>query len=478
MANRPPNILLITTDQQRYDALSINGNRVLRTANLDALAAGGTNFTRCYSACPVCIPARRTLISGLHPQTHRMTGYREAQEFNPPFTLAGCLRQAGYQTQLIGKLHLHPQRKRFGFDHMILSDSANHRPTSPFQRHNDYTDWLIRQGHFHHSNSHGISSNGRLGRAWTLPEELHHSSWVAEMAARFFETFRDPTTPWFLHLSFVAPHPPLIPPQAYWERYAFRDDIKACLADWAPRTEPVRGLSPDSPVGPFDPDEIRIAIAAYYGLIHHLDDRIAYVLEQFFEYGNPRSQEPTYIIFSSDHGEMLGDHHLFRKSLPYEASCRVPLFITGRNVDLPHGRTSDALVGWEDLMPTLLDLAGAPIPPGLDGQSLVPILQGKSESVRDFVHGVCLDRVPYRYLITDRYKYIWFIQTQEEQLFDILDDPNDCHDLSGNLELLLPMRQKMHALTRKLDIDYDPERLNPCKNQTPRALGYPSLIKK
>lgn len=477
MPARLPNILLITTDQQRYDALGINGNRVLRTANLDALASSGTNFSRCYISCPVCIPARRTLISGLHPETHGMTGYREGWEFNPPSTLPQCLRQAGYQTQLIGKLHLYPQRKRFGFDHMILSDSSNHRPNSVHQRHNDYTRWLIQQGHFHHSSAHGISSNGRVGRPWTLSEELHHSSWVAEMAARFFETARDPAAPLFLHLSFVAPHPPLIPPQAYWDQYVHRQDLKPCFADWAPRADPVAGLHPDSPVGPFDPEQIRTAIAGYYGLIHHLDDRIAYVLDQFFEYGNPRAQEPTYIIFSSDHGEMLGDHHLFRKSLPYEASCHVPLFITGRNVELPFMKTSDALVGWEDLMPTILDLAGVPIPPNLDGTSLLPVLQGKTEKIRDFFHGVCLDRVPHRYIVSEQYKYIWFTRTHEEQLFDIVNDPHDCHDLSEYTELLIPMRKKMQSLATRIGFDYDPDQLKPCRNQTPQALDYPLILK-
>jgi arylsulfatase A-like enzyme len=472
MPHRKPNILLITTDQQRYDALGINGNPVLRTPNLDALATGGTNFSRCYVSCPVCIPARRTLISGLHPDTHGMQGYRDGCEFDPKHTLPGCLSAAGYQTQLVGKLHLHPQRKRYGFDHMILSDSANHRPTSPNQMHNDYTTWLIDQGHSHHSNAHGISGNGRVGRPWTLSEELHHSSWVAEMGARFLETTRDPSCPWFVHLSFVAPHPPLIPPQAYWDRYANNNDLRPTIADWAPRHAPRRGKSPDAATGPFDAAEIRDAIAGYYGLINHIDDRINYVLERFFEYGNPRSKEPLYILFSSDHGEMLGDHHLFRKSLPYEASAHVPFFISGRNVDLPRERTSDALVGWEDIMPTILDLAGVDIPDGLDGKSLVSIARGDATDVREAFHGVGLDRVHYRYVVAGRFKYVWFIKTNEEQLFDVIEDPNDCHDLSGNASLLGPMRDLMAPVAARSNMPYDLTALKPCADATPKALGY------
>ena len=471
MSDRQPNILLITTDQQRFDALGINGNRTLRTPNLDALAANGTNFSHCYSTCPVCIPARRTLLSGLHPDTHGMQGYREGWDFDPAHTMPGCLSAAGYQTQLVGKLHLHPQRKRYGYDHMILSDSGNHRPTSAYQFHNDYLTWLKDQGFAHHATAHGISGNGRIARPWTISEELHHTSWVAEYAARFFETARDPSVPWFLHVSFVAPHAPLIPPQTYWDRYAARTDMHPHLGQWAPTTAPKAGLHPDSANGPFDPEEIRLAMAGYYGLINHIDDRVAYVLDRFFEYGNPRAHEPTYILFSSDHGEMLGDHHLFRKSLPYEASAHVPLFVSGRNVNIPRG-TSNALCCWEDVMPTVLDLAGVPIPGGLDGRSLLPVIRGQAASVRDELHGTCLDKAPHRYVLHGNHKYIWFIGTNEEQLFDLAQDPHELCDLSADAAQLAPLRDAMAPVAQRSKLTYDRAALKPCANRTPKALGF------
>ncbi|MEX0745282.1 MAG: sulfatase-like hydrolase/transferase, partial [Phycisphaeraceae bacterium] len=117
---RRPNIILITTDQQRFDAMGLNcPTTPLQTPTLDSLAARGVNFTRAYSTCPVCVPARRSLLCGLHPATHGLRGYRDGLEWDPPFTLPGLLSDAGYQTELIGKLHLYPQRKRYGFDHMI-----------------------------------------------------------------------------------------------------------------------------------------------------------------------------------------------------------------------------------------------------------------------------------------------------------------------------------------------------------------------
>lgn len=467
MPERRPNILLITTDQQRHDCLGINGNNILRTPNLDALACHGTNFTRAYVTSPVCIPARRTLISGLHPDTHGMRDYCEGWEFDPPATLPGCLSQAGYQTQLVGKLHLHPQRKRFGFDHMILSESSNDRPTSIHQRHNDYILWLREQGVRADANAHGLNANSRNARPFHLDENYHHTSWVAGQAARFFNQWRDPSQPWFLHVSFVAPHPPLNPPQPYWDRYIHRSDLAPTIGQWAPRSTPARGLPCDRATGPFFPEEIHDAIAGYYGLINHIDDQINYLLERYYEYGNPRCKDPTYIIFSSDHGEMLGDHHLFRKSLPYESSSHVPLFISGRNVDIPQGQ-SDALVSWEDIMPTILDLAGVPIPDRLDGRSLVPVMQGHTSSVRSAIMGEC-DKV--HFVIEDQWKYCYFDRTGEEQLFNLAEDPQELNDCSDMLDQLPHLRDRLEErLAGREDVQFRRDRLVPCRNQPPRSL--------
>lgn len=462
-----PNILLITTDQQRYDALGINGNPILRTPNLDALAADGTNFSRCYVTCPVCIPARRTLISGQHPRTHGMLGYQDGKPFDPPVTLPGALRDAGYQTQLVGKLHLHPQRKRFGFDHMILSDSANYRPHSAYQQENDYTDWLNEQGVPSISNAHGISGNGRVARPFHLDEVYHQTAWLARETQRFFRKWRDPSMPWFCHLSFTAPHPPLTPPRAYWDRYIGLD-LAPTLGEWAPKDDGRRrGRKPDAAVGPFPPDEIHDAIAGYYGLVHHIDDCIHHVIDAYCEYATDRLREPTYIIFTSDHGEMLGDHHLFRKSLGYEASAHVPLLISGRHVDAPQG-TCDALATWEDIMPTILDLAGVAVPDGLDGRSLVPTMRGDADRVRDAVFGVCRGVGDHVYAVRDQWKYIRYHRTGEEQLFNLADDPHECRDLSGESRELMAMRDAMNAHLRDHAEDVpDDDTLQPCANQPP-----------
>ncbi|RMD75163.1 MAG: sulfatase [Lentisphaerae bacterium] len=471
--SKRPNILLITTDHQRFDTLGINGNPVLETPILDSLAAGGMNFTRAYSPCPICIPARRTILSGLHPDTHGMHSNVEGEEFNPPRTLPGVLRDAGYQTEMIGKMHMFPQGKCFGFEHIVLSETPNFRPTSRFQKRNDYVDYLRSQGIQEHPCINGITSNSRVARPSWLPEEHHHNTWLVKEAARFLCEKRDPSRPWFLHLSFSAPHPPLTPPAVYFDKYEKKGVDSPVLGEWVPHEPPRRGVRVDSQTGPFFEDEMRRARIGFYGLINHIDDCLSYLFDRYFEYGSGRGRDPVYVLFTSDHGEMLGDHHLFRKSLAYEGSSHLPFFISGFNVPLK-AKTVNDLVSLEDIMPTLLDLAGVEIPEGLDGRSLAGYVRGdKPVAAREILAGGCHGPSNW-YLIEGTYKYIWFSATNEEQLFDLEHDPHETHDLSAeSAEVLRRMRERMaeYAATRD-DLAYDPQQLQPCANRPPRAFTW------
>lgn len=468
-----PNLLLITTDQQRYDALGINGNSYLQTQNLDALAARGVNFSRGYVTCPSCIAARRTILTGQAPATHGLVGYDEDHSFDPPFTLPGLLSRAGYQTQLVGKLHQQPQRRRFGFDNMILSNAPSYWPDSAWLSENDYVEWLREQGVKAPPSYHGISGNGRLAKPWSLDEWYHHTTWVTTEAIEFLTRKRDPSCPFFLHLSYSAPHPPLVPPQAYYDRYSrIMDHFAPAIGQWAPQGPARHGIVPDNKSGPFPLHEIQNATAGYYGLINHVDDQIGRALAAFYSYGGPRGREPMWIIFTSDHGEMLGDHHLFRKSLGYEGSAHVPFFISGRNVDINPG-ASGALVGLEDLLPTFCDLAGVDVPEGVDGRSIMPIVQGQSQSVRDEIHGEHSGgSMANHFLVRGRHKYIWYAKTNEEQIFDLEADPQELHDVSADETLLCQLRERMAGcLQGRTDYTYDVSRLRPLGNATPRALS-------
>lgn len=471
MTKKRPHILLITTDQQRFDAVGFNGNPRLQTPNLDALARNGVNFSRCYSTCPVCIPARRTLLSGEHPFTHGMRGYRDGVDYDPPFTLPGILRDAGYQTQLVGKLHLHPQGKRYGYDNMVLSETSNWRPDSHFQKRNDYVKWLRENGVQDHPHSHGINGNGRLVSSWPMEARYHHNNWLAMEATRFLCEDRDPTMPFFLHLSFFHPHPPLVPLDDYLQRYvADTREEGSWMGEWAIGGGVEKGLAPDTPVGPFDAREIRRARDGYYALINHIDDCIAHVLERWREYGNPRASEPLLVVFSSDHGEMLGDHHLFRKSLPYEGSAHIPMIIGGYNLEMSPGVCED-LCCWEDVLPTLAEFAGVEVPGTADGRSLAPALRGEPCEPRESLIGMCEGPMENYFHIQGRMKYIWFPKTGEEQLFDVAADPQERTDVSSKTHLLTPHRTEMQRiLSEQGGPDYQPEACIPCNNRPPRAL--------
>lgn len=469
-----PNVILITTDQQRWDGLNYNRpDNALRTPNLDALAAGGLNCTRAYTTCPVCIPARRSLLSGLHPQTHGLYGYQDGLEWEAPISTPELLGRAGYQTQLIGKLHLHPQRKRYGYDHMIRTESPNDRSDTPLQPVNDWAKDLKKRGVIDQPNNLGIDGNGRAARAWDMAEQYHHTSWLTDRAVDFVTETRDPSCPFFLHLSYWAPHPPFIPPQAYWDMYANHGDRAVC-GDWTPDLPYRPGTNNTAAVGPFREEEVAEMIRGYYGLITHVDHRVGYFLNRAFGYGSVRAHEPTIIIFTSDHGEMLGDHQLFRKSLPYEASAHIPFFIAWRNMDLKPG-SFDGLVSLEDVAATVFELCGVERPEQynseLESRSLAPALRGESCHTRERLFGECTGVGTHNYIVEGPWKYIWYKKTNEEQLFNVLEDPDDKHDRSGlDAELLPKFRAHMaDYLKDRTDRTYDLTKLTPCENRPPKV---------
>lgn len=431
MPDERPNIVLIVTDQQRGDCLGIDGHPVLQTPNLDWIGRSGTFFRRGYSECPSCIPARRTLMSGQAPSAQGMVGYREGVEWNPKHTMAGELSKAGYQTEMIGKMHLYPQRKRYGFDHVQLAE-ASHGGVG-FEK-NDYMLALHEKGYtaIDAGVAHGVSANGWVGRPHYLPEELTHTFWCASRAIEFIRR-RDPSVPFFLNVSMVDPHPPLTPPQWYYERYINRELPEPVVGDWVSWFDYAeRGLSVDASRIRIEPDLIRCARAAYYGLINHIDDQVGRIMN-FLK--RERLFHNTFILFTSDHGEMLGDHNMYRKTFAYEASARVPFLAKpAATMDYPGEITTFAPVGWQDIMPTCLDVAGVDIPDTVTGRSILPLMRGEEAGWRDVLHGEhspCYARDDGMQFLTDGHsKYVWYSQTGQEQLFNLDEDPNELHDIA------------------------------------------------
>ena len=427
MTDSRPNILLILTDQQRGDCLGIDGHPVLQTPNLDWLAHSGTRFSRGYSECPSCIPARRVLMSGQAPAANGIVGYKGRTEWSPPHTLAGELSRAGYQTEMVGKLHLYPRRRRYGFDHIHLAESTRGQD-------NEYADWLFEGGAvpIEAGTAHGVSPNGWVGRPHFLPEQKTHTFWCVSQAIDFIRR-RDPSAPFFLNVSFIDPHPPLTPPQFYYDRYINSDLPMPVVGDWAPEfSEPEKGADLNASVLSLDEHTMRCCRAAYYGMINHVDDQVGRLVNHMRDH---KVLNNTFILFASDHGEMLGDHNMFRKTYPYEASARIPLFARApHETGYPAEITTAAPVGLQDLMPTLLDVGGVSIPGSVTGQSLLTLMRGQAGGWRDVLHGEHAGCYRYEdgmhYLVDGHVKYVWYSQTGQERLFNLDEDPNELRDLS------------------------------------------------
>lgn len=428
-----PNVILICADQWRGDCLSAAGHSVVRTPHLDELAARGARFDRAYSATPSCIPARAALLTGLSQANHGRVGYAEHHSWNYPVTLAGEFRRNGYQTHAVGKMHVYPERARLGFDDVVLHDGYLHAARSGDRRadlYDDYLPWLRQRSDDAADDyaANGVNCNSVVARPWDKPEWLHPTSWVTSMGLRFLER-RDPTSPFFLKLSYHRPHPPYDPPAWAFEEYLRRTEHEAdpVTGDWNDVWEPHRAdHRPDANVAHYDRETIRRAHAGYYGNIAHVDLQVNRLLAGLAEH---RLVENTWILFTSDHGEMLGDHHMYRKAYPYEGSARVPLLLAGP--DSTPGVVSDDVVELRDVMPTLLDCAGLPVPDGLDGRSLLPRAHGKGAPIRPWLHGEhALLGESFQWITDDRWKYIWLSRSGREQLFDLRADPGETHDLA------------------------------------------------
>lgn len=453
MAVSASNVVLICVDQWRGDCLSALGHPVVRTPYLDALARRGVVFRRAYSATPTCIPARAALHTGLSQERHGRVSYREGRSWRYPRTLAGTFSEYGYQTHAVGKMHVYPSRFRLGFDEVELHDGYLH-----FQRrrdqdprfYDDYLSWLGRQpGQVPDADyfDHGVNCNSVVARPWERAERLHPTAWVVSQAIEFLYR-RDATAPFFLYLSFHRPHPPYDPPRWAFEQYLTAPAYEPVVGDWVEVLEPWRDdWPPDAFVASYDETIRQRARAGYYGHMSHIDQQINRFVEALGEFGLADS---TWICFTSDHGEMLGEHHLWRKGYPYEGSSRIPMLLVSPDRSLPSGAVRDEVVELRDVMPTLLECAGRPVPSGLDGVSMVGWANGESGPGRPYLHGEHgLFGQSIQWLVGPDEKYVWFSGDGHEQLFDLRTDPHECHDLAPKApERVRPWRDRLIEVLR------------------------------
>ncbi|MFE5322075.1 arylsulfatase [Paenibacillus sp. NPDC056579] len=450
-----PNILLITVDQMRWDCLSVMDHPIAETPNLDSLARSGVLFRSAYAATPTCIPARAAIFTGMSQRSHGRVGYQDRVPWNYEHTLPGELAKAGYHTQCVGKMHVYPTRSLCGFHNVVLHDGYFHYyrdkhstlANQQFDECDDYLRWLRETaGAQHDITDLGLDCNAStVTRPWHLPEHMHPTNWTVTQSIDFLRR-RDPGKPFFLWTSFVRPHSPLDPPQAYFDMYKDLEMPDPPVGDWVERTGGGSGSSdPTTIFGEVPARRLNRARAAYYALITHIDDQIGRLLNALQEYGVLRD---TLIVFTSDHGEMIGDHHFYRKALPYEGSAKIPFLVydPSGSLGFRKGAVVDEVVELRDIMPTLLDAAGAPVPESVDGSSLLPLCRKETAGRwREYIHGEHAFGALSNHYVTDgREKYIWYSQSGEEQLFDLSSDPQELVNLAAQ-----PGREERIALWRE-----------------------------
>lgn len=419
MATDQPNVLLICTDHWAAEHLGFAGNESILTPGLNEIASCGTRFTNAYSECPVCIPARRTLMTGQSPKSHGDRVFNDQLRMPDVTTMAQAFRDAGYQADAVGKLHVHPQRDRIGFDSVLLDDEG--RPQ--WGTLDDYDIYLGDQGLPGRQFDHGMSNNQYHWRPWHLDEQHHATTWAGRNMARTIKR-RDPDKPAFWYLGFRHPHPPLVPPQAYIDLYRNIEMDQPYIGEWArdPDKLPYAISALQSRSNLYTSHQMLEAKRAFYALCTQIDHQIRYLI------GTLRLEgllDDTIIMFTSDHGDMLGNHDMAAKRIFYESSANIPMILMPNkgNPRTEDGVVDDRLVGFADVMPTLLDLCGIDVPDSCDGISMV------GEKRHDYIYGECgEDDHASRMIRDNRYKLIYYPVGHHFQLFDLVEDPNEMLD--------------------------------------------------
>ena len=490
-----PNILFITTDQQRFDHLGLKGLKAIDTPNLDRLGTEGAHFDRAYCPSPICTPTRVSLLTGRYPSSHLAYSIGVTPAPFPAPTLPELLSSGGYRTALFGKTHFvrradearhmaggqDPDSGFFrtwcgpylGFDE-FAGNTGHTTNNTPAQHYRifledagvNYRDWFpqLRDEYDHQA----------CGR-WNIPPEYHDTQWVADRAIDFINR-QSNEQPWFCWTSFQDPHEPHLCPEPWFSKvrteelrifdgyregeFDDRPEVyKMChqkdfahLNDGVGAPKSLGGAVRDEATVPScfgEPEKdanAKTALQATLGMIAFLDDRLGAIIQALEAKGQ---LDNTIIVWTSDHGEMHGHHGLWGKGIAaYEDAQRVPLLMWGAN-HIGRIGTTPALANLVDLPKTFLSLAGLSPPQEFQGADLSPILSGENKSVQDAVLvelRATESTLNQHTLVTEQHKLVVYKHTSEGELYDLVSDPDQYRNLwNENTEL---RSQLLHRLAR------------------------------
>ena len=435
-ATSRPNILFLMADEFRHDCLGVAGHSIVRTPNLDRLASQGIRFTNAYVASPVCSPSRATLFTGRYPQVHGVIG--NGLPLNQgEIALPELLKQYGYVTGMVGKLHLPPDE---WFDNALITAGGSGREYQEFLK-------LKVPGFRGVSNTAALPETLigpprtllRIGTS-ALPEDLYEEAWVADRALDFLSAQKDSGRPWFLFVSMLKPHSEFVIPSPYATMYpASGMRVPGTFRRDARRPE-AKGLDLNQRLFINDPEVLREIIAHYYGAVTLVDKHMGRILEAVDRSGWSKQ---TIVVFTADHGNMLGERNRMFKGVMYESSARVPLLFRAPG-KLPQGKKADAVLDNSAVMPTLLELAGIPIPAGIQGRSLVPLARG---AIGDWP-GRAFSVLHHRMARIGEWKLIDPYQAEDAkpELYNVVRDPDEQRNLYGTQEVTQVQRRLESAL--------------------------------
>ena len=441
MTSKRPNILWICTDQQRYDTIHALGNEHIQTPNLDRLCAEGVAFTHAHCQSAICTPSRSSFLTGLYPST--VHGNRNGNAYFPTNErvqlITKRLADAGYDCGLSGKLHLasawngEEQRVDDGYRKFWYSHSHN----QGIGIGNQYTDWLTEQG-IDLGDVFQTKKDGTYGTYRPdMNPQYHQTTWCADRAIEFIESPHD--GPWLMSVNPFDPHGPFDAPDTHKYNPGDLPPPLFCENDLQTQTRLKRFFAGQEGNPPGDREQHNKA--SYYGMIALIDENVGRMLNALERTGQ---RENTVVIFTSDHGEMLGDHGLTGKGCRfYEALVRVPLIISWPGTFL-QGHRANGLTALLDIAPTLADLAGIPLE-WTHGKSLLPILTGEDpghahhEFVRCEYYDVVDKFAPHAsekhkpcwatMLRNNRYKLVVYHNEDYGELYDLREDPDEFHNL-------------------------------------------------
>ena len=462
--SRSPNFVLFVTDQQRADTIHRHGQNNVRTPHLDRLAEDGVSFTRAFCAAPMCGPARASLLSGLYPHTHGMVANRQERpgcnriQLSPAVRLiADYLGERGYRTAYTGKWHLGTGSDRRGFKDFLVCFGQGSGDVDTLNG-NDYENYVRKLGHVLTGKKTGHEAHPDFydERIKCGPSRFgladHVASYTCDRAVEFIRSTTRLTEdrPFILVYSCQEPHAPFTCPEPFFSMIdAGKLELPASLADTSGRRWLNRADWQLTSTEAYSEADLRKMWAAYLGTVSFIDHLVGRITGALVDTG---LMDNTVFMFTSDHGEMLGSHGLLLKGASfYEELVRIPLII--RSPGGSAGETREALVSHTDLVPTMLDFAGASLPQALQGESIRHILEGGSEGVRAAVPAEFHSTnwtdppAPLRMWRTQHWKYVESLAGEDDhELYDLVGDPGEMRNLAGESNY----RDKREGLAREL----------------------------